>query len=404
MVQNLIFNLMAAGIPGVTSSPFFKGGEAEVIELHTKVQKAGALLFAFMVVFSLLFSLVGLMAKMEISPRELMLRGLLVVALFGGHFYIMDVVLKVGDGIGDTIVSDDLLKEFVSTMEKKATNEPGGAKTSWSEWLGTLFSILSTTSVVSVGLSQMVNALSTLLFIIGFVLMNILWVVLVVILYVFSPILIALGLVPKWGNKILSNWIGAIVQLSAWQIWMKICTWLYTTGIKIFIAPVSSNDFDVASGANMTQAAVLGLLGAGLFFATPVIINAVLPISQFSSYGGLGYEMAMSRIAWATEKAGQAGGMIPGIGPGISAGSQAAAAGIRQAGSVGDPHGRGTIGGGGIGAMKQSFGGGDGSEGGTSGGSGGGGTPSSGGGSPSSGGGGGMGGGAPSGGSAPAVP
>lgn len=177
------------------------------------------------------------------------------------------------------------------------------------------------------GIAAILVALSIALFLFGAIFINMAWIALATVLYVLGPVLIVLGMIPRIGGRVLSNWILALVQLSAWRIWMAICGWFVWNGPSLFLHDVQAGgplDFD--NTRVMIESAVMCLVFAGMYFATPFIINAVLPLSRFSMWGMAAWSMAMNRSTGAISTFMRVGGAVAGaVGgpPGMAVGAAA---------------------------------------------------------------------------------
>ncbi len=177
------------------------------------------------------------------------------------------------------------------------------------------------------GIAAILVALSIALFLFGAIFINMAWIALATVLYVLGPILIVFGVIPRLGGRVLSNWITALVQLSAWRIWMAVCGWFVWNGPSLFLHDMQSGGpLDFGNTTVMIESAVMSLVFAGMYFATPLIINAVLPLSRFSMLGMAAWSMAMNRSSGAIASFMRVGGAVAGAAVGGPAGMAVGAA------------------------------------------------------------------------------
>ena len=127
---------------------------------------------------------------------------------------------------------------------------------------------------------------------------------------------------------------------------MAICGWFVWNGPSLFLHDVQAGgplDFD--NTRVMIESAVMCLVFAGMYFATPLIINAVLPLSRFSMWGMAAWSMAMNRSTGAISTFMRVGGAVAGAAvggpPGMAVGA-AAGQGANIVQGIGSTAGGGT--------------------------------------------------------------
>jgi hypothetical protein len=254
-----------------------------------------------------------------------------------GFDQVYGMVMSVGHGMAQEIMPDYRLADLTKSAQRAANaqvegaqgTDDGGAVGDAARWISGISNFLWNMMLnPGAGIAAILVALSIALFLFGAIFINMAWIALATVLYVLGPILIVLGMIPRLGGRVLSNWIVALMQLSAWRIWMALCGWFVWNGPSLFLHDVQAGgplDFD--NTRVMIESAVMCLVFAGMYFATPFIINAVLPLSRFSMWGMAAWSMAMNRstgaISTFVRVGGAAAGAAVGGPPGMAVGAAA---------------------------------------------------------------------------------
>jgi hypothetical protein len=328
--------LLQVNLPG-TGDYITDAGMEQILELHKKVYTASWLVFALMVAVALAMNLTGLLVRLEISPKDVILRGLLIVCLMVGFDQVYGIIMSVGHGMAQEIMPDYQLADLTKSAQRSADKQLEGSQGTDSgspvedaaKWIEGITNFMWNMVLnPGAGIAAILVALSIALFLFGAIFINMAWIALAVVLYVLGPVLIVLGMIPRLGGRVLSNWITALVQLSAWRIWMAICGWFVWNGPSLFLHDVQAGGpLDFENTRVMIESAVMSLVFAGMYFATPLIVNAVLPLSRFSMWGMAAWSMAMNRSTGAIATFMRVGGAVAGAAvggpPGMAVGAAA---------------------------------------------------------------------------------
>lgn len=340
--------LAAAGptIPGIPDDYLTDQGITQILMLHEKVMNTAWYLFAILVIISAGLVVTGLLTSMQISTQEVVKNGMMVVVLLLGFDLFFGFVFNAGHFVASTIVTDSDFVQLAKDVRDKANATDGGGEGT-TDWLSLIFNVL-TNAIINpgIGLALLLVGLAIAVFLISALFINIAWLALAVAAYTFSPIALALGVVPRWGSKLLESWISSLVQLSAWQIWMAICAWFVKLGPFMFLQDAgNSGGLDSLSTRTSLESGAMCLVFAAFYMATPWIISAFLPISHFgfhasraigATYGMIkgGAETAAGVVTTAATSA-AGGGEGGGGGAGMSGGGAGGGGGLVSAGAAG---------------------------------------------------------------------
>lgn len=335
--MNLALNnilLFATDIPGLKDW-LTDEGSAEILTLHDKMMETAWYIFGIMVIISAGLALTGLLTSMEVSAQEVAAKGIMVVVLLLGFDFIFAGIFNAGRVVADRVMSYDDIQSLTDDVRERAKADQEGAEEgSAGNWLGTISNVLWNSIInPGMGLSMIMIGLSIALFLFGWLFMTYAFLALAIASYVFSPIVIALGVIPRWGGRLMENWVSSIVQLSAWQIWMAICTWFVKLGPLLFLKDAGNGGpLDTTNTRVMIESAAMCLVFAAMIFATPWVVNALLPISHFGYYANMAMNVTTGKITGAVTTAAQVATMGAGGGAG---GGGGAMAGASAGGSVG---------------------------------------------------------------------
>jgi hypothetical protein len=319
-MNTILLLLFQINLPG-TGDYITDAGIQQIMELHKKVYAASWLVLALMVAISLAMNLTGLLARREISPKDLILRGLMVVCLMVGFDQIYGLIMSVGHGMAQEIMPDYQLADLTKSAQRAADKQiegglaaGGSAQDDAANWMAGITNFLWNMVInPGAGIAGILVALSIALFLFGAIFINMAWIALATVLYVLGPILIVFGVIPRIGGRVLSTWVTALVQLSAWRIWMAVCGWFVWNGPSLFLHDVQAGGpLDFENTTVMIESAVMSLVFAGMYFSTPLIINAVLPLSRFSMWGMAAWSMAVNRGTGAMATFMRVGGAVAG--------------------------------------------------------------------------------------------
>ena len=348
--------LVAAGpsIPGIPDDYLTDQGITQILALHDKIMNTAWYLFAILVIVAGGLVVTGLLTSMQISTQEVVKNGMLVVVMLLGFDIFFGFVFNAGHYVASTIMSDTDFMQLAKDVRDHANVTDGGGAAS-GDWLGLIFTMLGKSIInPGVGLGMVLIGLAIAIFLLSALFINIAWLALAVAAYTFSPIALALGIIPRWGGKLLESWISSLVQLSAWQIWMAICGWFVKLGPFMFLqSSGSTGPLDSLDTRLSLETGAMCLVFAALYMSTPWIISAYLPISHFGFHAsraiGAAYGMISGTAGVAMEAAGTvASAAVTG---GAGAGGGAAAGGGGGAIGAGGMAGGGAGGAGGGGGL-----------------------------------------------------
>lgn len=213
-------------------------------------------------------------------------RIVVTVLLLVGLQFVFGNIIDLGHSIGQQIFPDQdvskLNQQFAENANKVQQEKgvPADGKSG-----GVIQSIVEMVGVAQGNITiGIVGALSGIAFFATTIVINILWRVLVIILYITGPLIIITLPIPGLGQKLVTNWLAAVFQLSLWQVWFSICAFFVNTSDSIF----KVTD-DVGQTINHIDSIAHALIFTVLYIATPFFISAIFPISSFSSSASIGF-------------------------------------------------------------------------------------------------------------------
>lgn len=328
MIDRVLAFAASPSIPGIPDDYLTDQGITQILALHEKVMNTAWYLFAILVIVSAGLVVTGLLTSMQISTQEIVKNGILVVVLLLGFDIFFGFVFNAGHYVASTIVSDDDFMQLAKDMRDKANATDGGGAAD-SNWLSLILTTLGKSIInPGIGLAMLLIGLAIAIFLLAALFINIAWLALAVAAYTFSPIALALGIIPRWGSKLIESWISSLVQLAAWQIWMAICAWFVKLGPFMFLqSSGSTGSLDTLDTRLSLETGAMCLVFAALYMATPWIISAYLPISHFGFHASRAIQSAYGMISGTagaiTSAAGTVAGAAAGGPAGAMAGSQA---------------------------------------------------------------------------------
>lgn len=271
---------------------------------------------------------------MKISPRDMALSFFLTLFVMLSYNTIFSTVIEISVAVGDEISSREDREDWASSIRKSSDDQnqtgPGQANSPWSIFSGYLGAAVS----MAIGgtpqaIGGIMVACAGAVFLIAMGVIWAIWIILVMTLYAFGPLLVCLGVVPGWGQKVLASWFNALVVLGLWNVYNAMCSWLMTTSAALFLdaAGVGGGTFDPStfhSGRLLTTGGMT-VVYTILLIAGPILIQALVPLSGFLGMASFGVEKGTSTFAGAvsggaTTFGGAMGGMAGGTPEGAGGG------------------------------------------------------------------------------------
>ena len=356
-------------IPGIPNHYISVSYARLVTDLAGHVRTVAFFVAAVLMVVSIAVNSSGFLIK-DLNIKEVLRNALITVLLLLIWAPSFGVLMGFGYRLGELIVAEkrvteELLNAFRSNPDKntpgqRAGEGPGDGGAGDAKSGGWLSGVLDKGGIVggiayyyTLGITALITELCTLLFLIGTFVMPSVWLVFATLLFIFGPLAISFGMIPRIGGKILGNLFGSLFELSLWQAWFHICAWLVIASNDLVRNKVSDIFFEEAKGARSTdsaytsaESAAMGLIFAGMYFATPLVVRHLVPVSQIgtaasafinkaSSYAATGAGLVTGGVKGAMLGAAKTiGGMAGSVATGGSGGGKGNAGGERS-GSAG---------------------------------------------------------------------
>jgi hypothetical protein len=297
---NLLLNI--SQIPGLSEQ-----------YLPAQVSLEGAKLYERMLTISYLlipvFIAVGLVVanfSEQFNVKDLLLRSILVLALIGTLPFTFGATMELGGAISRQIISntDEQQMRLSIAAEAKEQNQKnqGNEKPTFFSMVGN-----GLLTALTGNISDLIVALAHTIYLFSGPFISLLWRFLVILAYALAPIMISFLILPNIGNRIFMGWLGGVIQLSFWQVWIAICSWFVNLANSNLELLVSGN-LDKIDASNQIEGAAAALLFALLYLATPAAVNRIIPLSTFGSIGSsavsLGTTLATAAVLYGGKFAG----------------------------------------------------------------------------------------------------
>jgi hypothetical protein len=323
-------------IPGIPNHYISASYARVVMDLASHVRAVAFIVAAVLLVVSIALNSSGMLVK-DLNIKEVLRNAFITVSLLVIWAPSFGILMGFGYQMGELIVAEqEVMKTLENSFRPKADGETptpgeragqgpadGGASDVKSGgWLMYLLGGISDLPGGNVilgiggGIAWVVSKLCAILFMIASFVMPSIWLIFATLLFVFGPLVISLGMIPRIGGKLLGNLFGSVFELSLWQAWFHVCAWLVTASNDL----VSNEFHDFFNGAKGAQAvdsaytsaeaASMGLVFAGMYFATPMVVRYLVPMSQAGS-------ATSAIISKANSVAGMAIGGVGGAAAGI---------------------------------------------------------------------------------------
>jgi hypothetical protein len=358
-------------IPGIPNHYISASYARLVMELAGRVRTVAFISAAVILVASIAVNSSGFLVK-DLNIKEVLRNALITVLLLVIWAPSFGVLMGFGYRLGELLVAENevtkmLLNTFrlnpdTDTAGQRAGEGPGdggagdvksGGWLSWILDIGVMGERLR-----AAGMSMLIAGLCAILFTIASFVMPSVWLVFATLLFVFGPLVISFGMIPRIGGKILGNLFGSLFELSLWQAWFHICAWLVIASNDLVRNKATDIFIDGAEGAQAVdsaytsaESAAMGLIFAGLYFATPLVVRHLVPVSQFGTAAAAIINKASS---YAAMGAGAVTGGVKGAMLGAAKTIGGKAVGMAAGGFGG---GGGNVGGGGSGSAGGARGG-----------------------------------------------
>lgn len=289
MLNQLGFLLLQ--VPGVSNIPgippdFFSPNAGELVtKLYDKIFIDARILAVYLLIVTLGMYLIDKVYKNQLSFSMIVVNVLGTILLLHAINPVFEFTLQLGNGIATDIMSSEDIKALNKEFSEAAKEQE---RTTTDKLLDVLtinpfLKTLSSFAAMALGISiwSGIYAILALLFLISIQVTMLLWKTLALILYLFAPICVAFGVIPGFGTRILASWYGAVVQLSAWQIWIALTSWMVKESNNLFFQSLTGQSLIGFDPREQFNAIVLATLFIILNFAGPVLISLLIPTSRF---------------------------------------------------------------------------------------------------------------------------
>jgi hypothetical protein len=330
-------------IPGIPNHYISASYARLVMDLAGRARTVAFIVAAVLLAVSLAVNGSGWLIK-DLNIKEVLRSAVITVSLLVIWTPTFGFLMSFGYHMGEFLVDEKKVTNLLENAFRQTPNgelpgqtagkgpaDGGASDVKSGGWLSWLLDVdAGFTDLITTSLAAVVSVLCMLLFMIAAFVMPSIWLVFATLLFIFGPLVISLGMLPRIGGKILGNLFGSLFELSLWQAWFHICAWLVMASNDLVGKKVTDFFFNSENGAQAVdaaytsaEAAAMGLVFAGLYFATPLVVRHLVPVSQFGATAALIINKASSIATIGA-------GMVTG-----GAGGAAAGAGKYMAGKTG---------------------------------------------------------------------
>ena len=259
------------------------------------------IMVAMTLVSMIIYGIKGISETLQLTPKQIIFQIVLSVILFVSCYSVTGTILKAGYLMGETILPSISLQAANDEIRKVLDNQlarenvpatggnpnPNGAGSGAAGWMVTLFNALSPLTGLTV--ADIVTVFCGMIFAIATFFMNLFWLVLVLSVVIFGPLVMALGPLPGIGLKLMGNYFKLVFELSLWQVWMHTCGWFLTISEGLLLSDTHSNSF--ANGQNsytLAESAGMALVFTVMYLATGSVVRAFFPFGALGqAIGGI---------------------------------------------------------------------------------------------------------------------
>ncbi len=266
-------------LPGVPVDYMPTQAALQCQELYSRMSVAAWTLLGLLLLVAFACHQLQLLGKLNLSPHTVALRFLFLAILLANAQTVFGAIFAVGNGFAHLLfenVDFTALNKQIHDAAQAQRDAAGGASGFFDRVAGIL--AVFTFS----GAMETVRGLASIGMLVVGIIFQLVWRALVMVLFVSTPLCVSLGMIPGFGQKILSAWLGALIQLSAWQVWGAICAFMVKSADGFFTLQK-----DLLAGnpglANDAESIAVCVLFVILYAAGPAVIAKILPISNFSA-------------------------------------------------------------------------------------------------------------------------
>lgn len=293
-----------------------------IIRMQEKMYNVSKVIFLLALVAAIGMFAFQKVFNFKLSPNELLMSFVLTLFVMVSYNQIFSTTIELSVAVSNEITSREDREDWAAAIRKKADERTGQNQSGWSlysGYLGIVVTLALGGAPISIG--TLLVAVAGAIFLIAAGVMWALWIVLVMALFAFGVLLVPLGVVPRWGTKIMASWFNALVILAVWNIYNAMCIWLMTTSVALFFDSAGMNDPNAFHAGRLLSTGGMTVVYTLLLMAGPIVCNALVPVSNFLGLASFGMEKAAGTATGGAMAAGAAVGGAIGGPPGAMAGA-----------------------------------------------------------------------------------
>lgn len=305
-------------IPGIPKDFLTPDAGKIVQQIYDKIFADALIIAVYLLAVTLGMYLIDKVYKNQLTFSMVVVNVVGTALLLAAIPQVFKHTLEFGTGIAADIMTADEIVELNKQYSDaaKAQEQAKENKLIETNALGTFLKAINLLAGLALGASiwSGVYSLISLFYALTIQLVMLLWKTFALILYLFAPICVCLGVIPGFGTRIVASWYGAVVQLSAWQIWIALCSRFIKEADVLFFQSLVGKGLTGFDPREQFNAVALALLFIVLNLAGPIMISLLFPTSRFvaGATGAVAF-IANSAVQTGKNVAGTATKAIAGI-------------------------------------------------------------------------------------------
>ncbi len=274
-----------ATIPGIPPDFFSPDAGKLVLELYDKIFTDARIMAVYLLIVTFGIYLIDKVYKNQLNFNMIVVNVIGTALLLVAINPIFQYTLELGTGIASDIMSPKEIVELNKEYSDAAKAQDQAKENKLIDLAGIGSFLKTLNSFLGLALGDAiwggVYSIIAILYLLSIQVVMLLWKTFALILYLFAPICCAFGVIPGFGTRIVASWYGAVFQLSAWQIWIALCSKFVKEADILFFQSLIGKGLTGFDPREQFNAIVLALLFIILNFAGPVIVSLLFPTSRF---------------------------------------------------------------------------------------------------------------------------
>lgn len=225
-------------IPGVPVNYFPTEGYQLIWAWNERMMEGSKLTMAVILLVALLLAAAAPLGQIKVTATQTFLRAFVAIVLLAAFNQIFAIPMAVTHAFAELVISQAEIDQLNDEFQKAGERDPNPILTQQQAdslpWFARLGYVAYQISPATAVLTELFMGIMTMIFLVVVGLSYLLWRFLVGIAFAMGPLCIVMGMVPGWGPRVLSGYLGAITQLGLLQIWNAGCAFMVMHADKFF--------------------------------------------------------------------------------------------------------------------------------------------------------------------------